>query len=188
AGGPLSSLRDRLDRARSLAEQTVQTVRDISVLLRPTILDDLGLAPALQFQVENFMRRSGITCEYVEENVSDQLPDAVKTCLYRIVQEALHNCEKHSGATKVHVTVQQSPVFLSVEVRDDGRGFQGNEKGMPFKTSGLGLLGIRERAAIVGGSLEIDSAPGRGTRIALRIPVASPSPSAAPMPSDQVIV
>src|SRR5581483_1331638 len=62
AGGPLSSLRDRLDRARSLAEQTVQTVRDISVLLRPTILDDLGLAPALQFQVENFMRRSGITC------------------------------------------------------------------------------------------------------------------------------
>jgi len=188
AGGPLSSLRDRLDRARSLAEQTVQTVRDISVLLRPTILDDLGLAPALQFQVENFMRRSGITCEYVEENVSDQLPDAVKTCVYRIVQEALHNCEKHSGATKVHVTVQQSPVFLSVEVRDDGRGFQGNEKGMPFKTSGLGLLGIRERAAIVGGSLEIDSAPGRGTRIALRIPVASPSPSAAPMPSDQVIV
>ena len=182
-----TGMQDRLERARALAEQTVQTVRDISVLLRPTILDDLGLAPALQFQVEHFLRRSGITCEYVEENVSDHLPDAVKTCVYRVVQEALHNCEKHSGAGKVRVTVQQYPTFLQIEIKDDGRGFVLNEKGMPSKTSGLGLLGIRERAAIVGGSLEIDSAPGTGTRIALRVPINDGSAAApAPVPSDQV--
>ena len=78
----------------------MQTVRDISLLLRPPLLDDLGLAPALQFQLEDFLRRSGITCDFVEEGVSDQLPDAVKTCVYRVVQEALHNCEKHSGAAE----------------------------------------------------------------------------------------
>src|SRR5579872_311255 len=189
AGRESPGLHERLDRARALAEQTVQTIRNISVLLRPTILDDLGLAPALQFQVEHFMRRSGITCEYVEEDVSDHLPDAVKTCVYRVVQEALHNCEKHSGASKVRVAVQQQPGYLQVEVRDDGRGFHGNEKGMPFKTTGLGLLGIRERAAIVGGLLEIESAPGRGTGISLRIPVTElPAPSTASVTSDQVNV
>ena len=176
--GRSADLPERLDRARALAEQTVGTIRDISVLLRPTILDDLGLAPALQFQIEHFLRRSGIACEYVEENVSDLLPDAVKTCVYRVVQEALHNCEKHSGAGKVRVAVQQRPGWLQVEVRDDGRGFPLNEKGMPSGTTGLGLLGIRERAAIVGGAVEIDSAPGRGTHISLRIPVKdSPAPS-----------
>ncbi len=186
SSGKDSNLQERLGNARALAARTVQTVRDMSVLLRPTILDDLGLAPALQFQVEHFLKRSGITCEYIEENVSDQLPDPVKTCVYRVIQEALHNCEKHSGASKVRVAVQQSAGFLQVEVQDDGHGFELNEKGMPVRTSGLGLLGIRERAAIVGGSLEIDSAPGRGTRIALRIPVGELAPAASPAASDQV--
>ncbi len=185
--GQPSGVQERLERARTLAEQTVGTIRNISILLRPTILDDLGLAPALQFQVEHFLRRSGIACEYIEENVSDRLPDAVKTCVYRVVQEALHNSEKHSGATKVRVAVQQNATSLQVEVRDDGRGFQVNQKGMPARTTGLGLLGIRERAAIVGGSVEIDSAPGRGTRIMLRIPLADSSASpAAPLASHQV--
>jgi len=185
AGQP--GLPERLERARTLAEQTVQTIRNISLLLRPALLDDLGLAPALQFQVEHFLRRSGIACEYVEENVSDRLPDSVKTCVYRVVQEALHNCEKHSGATRVRVTIQQFPGVLKLEVTDDGRGFQINRKGMPTVTTGLGLLGIRERAAIVAGSLEIDAAPGRGTRLALQIPIpetgASPS---APVVSNEV--
>ena len=170
-------LSERLGRARALAEKTVQTIRDISLLLRPALLDDLGLAPALQFQVEHFLRRSGIACEYLEENVSDHLSDSVKTCVYRVVQEALHNCEKHSGATRVRVAIQQYPGFLKVEITDDGRGFQVNPKGMPTKTTGLGLLGIRERTAIVGGSLEVDSGPGRGTRLALHIPIPETRPS-----------
>jgi signal transduction histidine kinase len=164
--------RDRLRRARELAERTVQTVRDISLLLRPPLLDDLGLTPALQFQLEEFLRRSGITCEFVEEGVSDALPDAVKTCVYRVVQEALHNCEKHAGARNVRVVVRQLADSLVTEIEDDGRGFQLNEQRMPRATGGLGLLGIRERVAIAGGSLVIDSAPGQGTRIGMRIPLA----------------
>jgi signal transduction histidine kinase len=164
--------RERLRGARELAERTVQSIRHMSLLLRPALLDDLGLAPALQFQLEEFLRRSGITCDFVEEGVSDQLPDAVKTCAYRVVQEALHNCEKHSGAASVRVAVRQHPGYLVVEVEDDGRGFAVNEQGMPSRSGGLGLLGIRERAAIAGGALVIDSVPGRGTRVSMRIPLA----------------
>jgi len=174
--------RERLQRARELAERTVQTVRNISVLLRPALLDDLGLVPALQFQLEDFLRRSGIACEFVEQDVADQLPDHVKTCVYRVVQEALHNCEKHSRAKKVRVVVRQLPDCLAAEVEDDGCGFALNEQRMPSKDTGLGLLGIRERAAIAGGSLVIDSAPGQGARIALRIPLA---PSAATQPASR---
>ncbi|HEY1342774.1 MAG TPA: sensor histidine kinase [Bryobacteraceae bacterium] len=170
------AVRERLQQARELANKTVQTVRNMSGLLRPALLDDLGLVPALQFQLEDFLRRSGVACEFTEEGVADQLPDPIKTCVYRVVQEALHNCEKHSGATKVKVAVRQLPECLLAEVEDNGRGFQLNEQGMPSKSRGLGLLGIRERAAIAGGSLVIDSAPGHGARIALRIPL-TPAPS-----------
>jgi signal transduction histidine kinase len=164
--------RERLRRARELAERTIQSVRNISLLLRPTLLDDLGLAPALQFQLEEFLRRSGVACEFVEEGVSDQLPDAVKTCVYRVVQEALHNCEKHSGAANLRVAVRQHPDSLVVEIEDDGRGFELTKQGMASKRGGLGLLGIRERVANAGGSLVVDSSPGRGARIRLRIPLA----------------
>jgi signal transduction histidine kinase len=165
-GGHPAALRTRLDRARELAERTVQTIRNITGMLRPTLLDDLGLVPALQFQLEDFLRRSGIQCEFVEDAVADRLPDSVKTCVYRVVQEALHNCEKHSGAHRVRVTVRQMPECLVTEIEDDGRGFLLDKRG-----TGLGLLGIRERAANAGGTLVIDSAPGRGARIALRIPL-----------------
>ncbi len=170
-GAPSDAARGHLTRARELAERTVQTIRHISGLLRPALLDDLGLVPALQFQLEDFLRRSGIACEFVEEGVADQLPDTVKTCVYRVVQEALHNCEKHSGASKVRVVVRQLPECLVAEIEDNGRGFLTNDQRMPYRTSGLGLLGLRERAANAGGTLVIDSAPGHGTRIALRIPL-----------------
>ena len=165
-----SNLREHLGRARELAERTVQTIRNISLLLRPALLDDLGLTPALQFQLEDFLRRSGIACDFAEEGVADDLPDHVKTCVYRVVQEALHNCEKHAAASRVNVSVRQTAGSLQVEVRDDGRGFIYSEQ-EKSGTSGLGLLGMRERASMAGGTLTVDSAPGRGTRIALRIPL-----------------
>ena len=165
--GPPAELRERLGRARELAERTVQSIRNISGLLRPALLDDLGLVPALQFQLEDFLRRSGIACEFTEDGVEEHLPDPVKTCVYRVVQEALHNCEKHSGASKVRVTVRQFDECLLAKVEDDGRGFTSTAQ----RSTGLGLLGMRERSANAGGSLIIDSAPGQGTRIALRIPL-----------------
>jgi len=160
-----------LEHAHELAEQTVQTIRNMALLLRPTLLDDLGLVPALQFQLEDFLRRNRIACDFVEEGVADELPDPARTCTYRVIQEALHNCEKHSGATKVRVVVRQLPDALLAEVEDNGRGFSCDPQGMPARNTGLGLLGIRERAAIAGGTLVVDSAPGRGTRITLRIPL-----------------
>lgn len=186
--GQPAVIRDQLQRARALAEKTVQTIRNISLLLRPALLDDLGLVPALQFQLEDFLSRSGIACEFDEDHVAEQLPDTVKTCVYRVVQEALHNCEKHSGASKVRVAVRQLPDCLVVEVADDGRGFVLNEKRMPNQTTGLGLLGIRERAAIVRGSLVIDSAPGRGTKIALRIPLKGAAAADKPAAMNEVTV
>ena len=174
-------VRERLQRARELAQKTVQTVRNISLLLRPALLDDLGLVPALQFQLEEFLRRSGIACEFVEEGVEDHLPDFVKTCVYRVVQEALHNCEKHSAASKVRVVVRQVPECLTAEVEDNGCGFQLSDQGTASlntgSSAGLGLLGIRERSAIAGGSLVINTALGHGTRVALRIPLPQTQPA-----------
>lgn len=181
--GQGAALNERLVRARELAERTVQTIRHISLLLRPALLDDLGLVPALQFQLEDFLRRNNVACEFAEEGVADCLPDSVKTCVYRVVQEALHNCEKHSGASTVRVAVRQFPECLLAEIEDNGRGFPVNEQGMPGKTTGLGLLGIRERAANAGGTLVIDSTPGRGTRITLRIPLA-PAQTIEPVASE----
>lgn len=165
--------RVRLERARSLIEHTVQTIRNMSVLLRPALLDDLGLVPALQFQLEDFLRRSGIACDFVEDGVAADLRDSVKTCVYRVVQEALHNAEKHSSATSVKVSVRQYPDRLVAEVEDNGCGFALDEQGRPSSRRGLGLLGMRERAAIAGGCLTIESSPGRGTRVVLQIPIAA---------------
>jgi signal transduction histidine kinase len=165
--------RIRLERARSLIERTVQTIRDMSLLLRPPLLDDLGLVPALQFQLEDFLRRSRIACEFVEDSVAANLPDSVKTCVYRVVQEALHNAEKHSSATGVKVSVRQYADRLVAEIEDNGCGFALDEQGRPSSRRGLGLLGMRERAAIAGGGLTIDSSPGRGTRVVLLIPIAA---------------
>lgn len=162
---------ERLERARGLAERLVQTVRDISLLLRPALLDDLGLAPAMQWQVEEFASRSGIACEFSEEGVQDLLPDAVKTCVFRVMQEALHNCEKHAAASSLRVVVRQSRELLTLVIEDNGRGFELSAKGMP-RGAGLGVLGMRERAAMVGGVLAVESAPARGTRLSLRIPLA----------------
>jgi len=165
-------VRERLLRARELAENTVQTVRNITLLLRPALLDDLGLVPALQWLLEDFQRRSGVTCEFSESGVEELLPDPVKTCVYRVIQEALHNCEKHSGATQVRVSVRQTPGLLSAWIEDNGRGVELNPKGMPQRSAGLGILGMRERAARIGAAIALQSTRGLGTQICLQVPLA----------------
>ena len=156
----------------------VQTVRNISLLLRPALLDDLGLTPALQWLAEDFEKRSGVVCEFSEEGVDDLLPDSVKTCVYRVAQEALHNCEKHAGASHARVAARQRDGEIRIEIEDNGRGLELDSKGMPGRNAGLGILGMRERAARVGGVLTLDSAPGRGARVSLRIPLAELTGSA----------
>jgi signal transduction histidine kinase len=143
------------------------------MLLRPSLLDDLGLEPALQAQTEEFARRTGTRCDLDSTGLKDDLPASVKTCAYRVVQEALRNCEKHSQATRVSVRVVQDPGKLTVEVTDNGIGFAPLEQGRrsPFH---LGVLGMRERASALGGTLATESSPNYGTVVRLEVPLEQP--------------
>ena len=166
---PASASRERLQRARELAEKTVQIVRDISLMLRPALLDDLGLGPALQWQLERFSARSGIRFEFDGADIGEQLSDPVKTCVFRIAQETLNNCEKYSQATALRVILRHDDGRVSLEIQDDGRGFTLDQRGLPSR--GTGILGMKERAAKLGGALTVDARPGAGTRVALMLPV-----------------
>ncbi|MEK7408333.1 MAG: sensor histidine kinase [Acidobacteriota bacterium] len=164
-------LHQQISGVRELVERMIQIVRNISLLLRPSLLDDLGLGPALQWQVEDFTRRTGVPCEFVEQSLQDALPDAVRTCVYRILQEALHNCEKHASASRVDVSIQQSPGLLLMRVEDNGCGFAADSRERVHPAVRCGLLGMRERAAALGGSVHVGSSPGKGTRVTLRLPL-----------------
>jgi signal transduction histidine kinase len=167
----LPEVRERLIRARQLAERTVQTIRDISTLLRPSLLDDLGLQPALEWQVEDFTRRTGVQCELLQHGPRESLPEPVRTCVYRVIQESLHNCEKHSAAKQVTVSIAQAESDITVTVQDDGSGFSTEAEGVARRSGRFGILGMRERATALGGDLEVASAAGAGVRVVLRLPL-----------------
>ncbi len=152
-----AELQVHVEGIRDLAQNSVRVVRNLALLLRPSMLDDLGLVPALEWQAREVSRTYSIRVNVAADDVSDNLPEDHKTCIYRVVQEALHNAVRHSGATAVRITVKQGPEDVSVLVQDDGRGFR------PEVTRGLGLLGIEERVATLGGTFRIDSHLGRGT-------------------------
>ena len=156
-----------LDNIRALADTSVNSIRNIALLLRPSMLDDLGLVPALEWQAREMSRRSGIKVKVAAENVSDSLPDAVRTCIYRVVQETLNNVSRHSGAKSALVSVQQTEGSIVLTVKDDGSGFE------PAKTRGLGLIGMEERVKQLGGRLEIESQPGHGTLLRATLPMAT---------------
>lgn len=169
----------RLDRARHLAERCVSMVRNISLMLRPALLDDLGLAAALQWQVEELSRRSGIKADFSDNDSGEELSDRVKTCIYRIAQEALNNCEKYAQARHVGVRLVRDEGSLTLVVEDDGIGFDLQGHSMPIR--GTGILGIRERVFQLNGTLTLDTGTGQGTRLTVVIPVearaARPSPA-----------
>jgi signal transduction histidine kinase len=172
-GATWSEARAPLARARELAERTVRTVRDISLLLRPSLLDDLGLGSALQWLTEEFMQRTGVPCTFTEENLSAELPDGVKTCAFRVTQEALRNCEKHSHATAVSVRVCQFGNQLELAVEDNGIGIS---NATPRSPARLGLLGMRERAAMLRGTLKAETRAKGGTVVTLTIPLEATAP------------
>jgi signal transduction histidine kinase len=159
--------RQYLDNMRSFADSSVNSLRDIALLLRPSMLDDLGLIPALDWQAREVTRRSGIRVKVEADKVPDSLPDAVRTCVYRVVQETLQNVSRHSGARSATVTVRQTDGLLETTVEDDGRGFD------PGRTRGLGLLGMEERVKQLGGRLKIQSQPGKGTLLHVTLPIAA---------------
>jgi signal transduction histidine kinase len=152
-----------------LAEECLHKVRNIALLLRPSMLDDLGLLAALEWQAREVSKRNGLLVQVVDHDFDDDLPEELKTCIYRIVQEALHNCTAHSHARRVRVLLEEDAKSCMVTIEDDGVGFD------PGRKRGMGLLGMHERVVQLGGTLVIDSAPGKGTRIRGKIPLA-PSP------------
>lgn len=159
-------LREQIARVKTLAENSVKTVRDIALLLRPSMLDDLGLIPALEWQAREVSRRGEMEVEVHSEMISEQLPDEIKICVYRLVQEALNNAAAHASARNARVSVVQVKDRLQVEITDDGRGFD------PQRVRGMGLLGMEERVKRLGGKLKIDSRVGHGTRVFAELPVA----------------
>ena len=158
---------DELDALRRLVEGTVSVVRNITLLLRPSMLDDLGLVPALEWQAREVSRQSQLLVRVDADGVSEDLPESFKTCIYRVVQEALHNVTRHASAVSVRIAVQQEPDQLRLSIEDDGCGFQMQ------RTRGLGLLGMEERVVNLGGVFQIASQPGAGTRITIALPVAA---------------
>ena len=157
--------RQGLQNIKALAENCLNEVRDIALLLRPSMLDDLGLVPALEWQAREVSKRTGMIVDTVEENVSDDLPDELRTCVYRIVQEALNNCSKHAYAKRVQVRVRQDSNHLRVSIDDDGRGFD------PLRNRGMGLTGMNERVSQLGGMLRVHSNPSQGTRLEVDLPL-----------------
>jgi signal transduction histidine kinase len=164
-GGNIA-FRQGLKNIKTLAENCVNEVRNISLLLRPSMLDDLGLVPALEWQAREVSKRTGLQVDVADENVSDTLPEDHKTCIYRVVQEALNNCSRHAQAKKARVFVRQETDRLLLTIQDDGRGFD------PRRERGLGLVGMTERVSHLGGVLKIDSTPGRGTCLQVDLPLA----------------
>jgi signal transduction histidine kinase len=159
------ALHAALPRLRKLAQSTLNSVRDMSLLLRPSMLDDLGLIPALAWQAREVSRRTGISAVVTDKAVSENLSDEYKTCIYRIVQEALNNAAKHARAKKVEIQVTQEPTRILLAIRDDGAGFD------PRRVRGMGLTGIAERVSRLEGKLRIDSRPGAGTSLLVELPL-----------------
>lgn len=161
---------ERLSTIRDLLDQVGTQLRHLAHELRPTILDDLGLLPALDFLSKGMSHRAGlpITVEGVSEG---RLPPVVETTLYRNVQEALNNVVKHAGARKVVVRVIRHPGAVHCSVQDDGNGFDVSGALALDGQRGLGLVGIRERLDSLRGTLQINSSPRKGTELLMQIPL-----------------
>ena len=159
-------LRGHVDTMRKLVENTMGVVRNMALLLRPSMLDDVGLVPALRWQAREVSRRSGMRVDIATGALPDELPDEHKTCIYRVVQEALHNCARHAEAHVCRVTLRHENGELLLAVQDDGRGFDRSEE------RGLGLLGIQERVKRLNGRFEVSSVPGKGTLLTVALPLA----------------
>jgi signal transduction histidine kinase len=160
-----------LKRIRStgqLADSIMQSIRRISTELRPAVLD-LGLAAAVEWQVQEFQARSGVSCK-VRLLIREVVTSSASTAMFRIFQETLTNVARHAEATRVEVVLQKQQDRLVLLIHDDGLGF---DQADPALSKSLGLLGMRERAAILGGQVKISSAPGKGTTVSAWIPLRS---------------
>jgi signal transduction histidine kinase len=155
----------QLQLVEDMTERNASVVRNISLLLRPTMLDDLGLVPALRWYAREVTRTGPMSADVMAEAFVDDLPDPHRTCVFRIVQEAVRNAGRHSGAHQVRIYIGEKEGTLSVSVQDDGKGFD------PSQEAGLGILGMQERVMSLAGKLEVKSKPGSGTIVTFSLPL-----------------
>jgi PAS domain S-box-containing protein len=161
-------LAEKIRAMSQVVDATIGTVRKIATELRPSLLDDLGLEAATEWQVHEFEKRSGIACRFVSNVHETELDSDSSTALFRILQETLTNVARHAAATRVEVRLQIKGNDVVLQVRDNGRGITTREMS---NTKSLGLLGMRERLLLVGGEVDIKGAPRKGTTVRVQIPL-----------------
>ena len=159
-----------LSDVRSITEGALATIRDLSHVLHPALLDDLGLVAAIEWYVREFGRRYGIRMQVVHINLTERLTLEVESSVYRIVQEALTNVAKHARAASCRITLQRLTETILVTIEDDGVGFGQTATDPSDPARGLGLISIRERATQLRGTVQLESAAGRGTRLVVELP------------------
>jgi signal transduction histidine kinase len=161
-------LREQIDEAQTLVSRTLEEIRRISIDLRPSLLDDLGLTPALRWQCDRFSRHANLKVHFESKGDVRRLNADVETAVYRAAQEALTNIARHAQASKAEISLEYQSEHLSLIITDDGRGFSSTAD----KGTGVGLIGMQERIAAVGGSLHIDSPSGAGSVLRIEVPLA----------------
>ena len=163
------AFRIRLESVKELTEQALLSLRNLALLLRPSMLDDLGLEPALRWQAKEFSRRTGVPVSVTIRSSLERIPEPIRICLYRIIQETLTNCSKHAKAHRVALTIKVEGGVVFASIQDDGIGFDAKHL---QQTQGLGLLGMEERVRALQGQVTVTSERGRGTLVNLSLPVA----------------
>ncbi len=170
---------NRIAETRILAHQTLRAIRSLSIDLRPSALDDLGLLPALRWYVKEYQQKTNTEVDFQASGIKERLPAEMETVLYRIIQEALTNVAKHAQAHKVRVVLKGEHDAITATITDNGRGFNVDalQKAPGQERGGWGLVGMYERAQLLEGSLDIATSQGKGTTITTRIPL-HPTPPA----------
>lgn len=169
SGAAAQALRE----ARSTTDHAIQSVRDLSQLLHPAMLDDFGLAVTLDAYVRSFSQRTGVQTELVVDRMDARIASELEICVYRVVQEALTNVAKHARATSCRVYLQRLPYSLLVTVEDDGKGMNPEHVEGTGTRRGVGLVGVRERVSRLGGTVRLETHADKGTRLTIELPVAS---------------
>lgn len=165
--GSVERFHESLAEAKRINTEVVRAVKEIAGGLRPAVLDDLGLGPAIRAHAREFGRRTGVAPSVRIDGDIEGIPDPHRTCIYRVVQEALNNCARHARASEVIVSLQGKGGEVGVIIRDNGVGFDAEHRA----GNGLGLVGIQERARDLGGKFTVKSSPGRGTIIEVKLPL-----------------
>jgi len=165
------SVRGRLGDAKSLSNQTITAMRQLSMDLRPTMLDELGLIPTLRWYAQNFSKRLGIDSQFQAIGFEEKLLPQIETAFYRIVQEALNNIAKHAKANRIEISLEQRDSTIYASIIDNGKGFDLHKVLHPESPErGFGIIGMQERISLLGGKIDIQSRPGFGTQIHIEVP------------------